>query len=240
MRIYNQVGSHTVTGEWHINFRDNQSDSPFLSGARRQFITQIRYANLAKAHFGNPFALLPLRDERFVDNPQLPFFGCFRCVHFLTRLASSHSDKDRFVVYLSALSYKSIIVQFAIIITWFRADYFSVDLYISKLSFATFIAVLRFGHFLVTLIGAVISSIEEPAFEGTFIHQNGIFHIIPTIAHNRNYRVLAIWHFFTIDVFHISGFNERYLTIVQHYRGFVHPHLMIRVIYRTRLFALTT
>ena len=89
------------------------------------------------------------------------------------------------------------------------------------------------------LICCIICGIEEPTFERRFIYQNGILHVISTIAHDCNDRVLSIWHFFAIYVFHVSRFYQWYLTVVENNCRLVHPNGKVSVIYRARLATLS-
>ena len=57
MRVDDDIGAHSVGGEWHIFFRDDISYSTFLSVARRELITDNWLARSADANLCNTISV---------------------------------------------------------------------------------------------------------------------------------------------------------------------------------------
>ena len=98
----------------------------------------------------------------------------------------------------------------------------------------------QFAFFLVSFVGTKIRRTEHSSFQRTFIHQNRVFYIVSSITHDRDNGVFTIRVLIVIDMLQIPGFDNRCLSVIQYHRGFVHSHLIICMIQRTRLFALPT
>ena len=117
MRVYDHVGSQSVSCEWHVGLRNDHADCPLLSRSRRHLVAQIRNAHLANTHLCDSFAFLALCHKRLVYDTELSFFRRLGRIRLPVARCRRHANKHRLVVDLCALPDHSKLVEFTIIVS---------------------------------------------------------------------------------------------------------------------------
>mmetsp|Transcript_4817 Transcript_4817/g.13483 ORF Transcript_4817/g.13483 Transcript_4817/m.13483 type:complete len:410 (-) Transcript_4817:2321-3550(-) len=228
VRVDNEVGCDSFTSVRHILLAVRNPHCSLLTVTTGEFVPNLRNANGPDADFHKLVAVPVGREHDPVDNPRLAGAELDAAVALVRPLrAGSHfllheghrrglTDDDIPARDTSSRRREAVVVQFIV-----AGETHTI-------AGATDRLLKEFFHLgtallLKVAVRPVKDRAEETAIDRGLVHHDGIFLVIPRVAHNGNNAILPRRKRSEVQILHVFRRYQGFLRIVQYMRQCVHP-----------------
>ena len=239
MGIDDEIRTGSICCKRHVALWYNETDGSLLTTATAELVSDWWVTLLTYTNLRNTEALFTVSHKCLVYVAQLTLLWRHRWVNISIRgvnCIGCPANENHFVREKRVFCNKSIVVKLTVVVSrLLLKDILTLNLH----DFAVNHWSRHLATLFTCLIHRKIRHPEETTFDSTTINENGVLNVITSIRHNSNHRVHAIWMLFIVNVLHISTLNKWNLTVIEHDTHLIDANLVICVIERNTLLALS-